>query len=51
MSGFAEDYNAHTANCSSQSPKIDVNDDDDAAIYFSSGTTGFRRQSCLIMNR
>ena len=39
--GFAEDYNAHTANCSSQSPKIDVNDDDDAAIYFSSGTTGF----------
>ena len=39
--GFAEDYNAHTANCSSQSPRIDVNDDDDAAIYFSSGTTGF----------
>lgn len=39
--GFAEDYNAHTTNCSSQSPKIDVNDDDDAAIYFSSGTTGF----------
>ena len=38
--GFAEDYNAHTANCSSQSPKIDVNDDDEAAIYFSSGTTG-----------
>ena len=39
--GFAEDYNAHTANCSSQSPKSDVNDDDEAAIYFSSGTTGF----------
>ena len=39
--GFAEDYNAHTANCSSQSPKIDVNDDDEAAIYFSSGTAGF----------
>ena len=39
--GFAEDYNANTANCSSQSPKIDVNDDDEAAIYFSSGTTGF----------
>ena len=39
--GFAEDYNAHTANCSSQSPKIDVNDDDEAAIYLSSGTTGF----------
>ena len=32
--GFAEDYNAHTANCSSQSPKIDVNDDDERAILF-----------------
>ena len=39
--GFAEDYTMHTANCSSQSPKIDVNDEDYAAIYFSSGTTGF----------
>lgn len=39
--GFAEDYNMHTANCSSRSPKIDVNDEDYAAIYFSSGTTGF----------
>ena len=39
--GFAEDYTMHTVNCSSQSPKIDVNDDDYAAIYFSSGTTGF----------
>lgn len=39
--GFAEDYTIHTANCSSQSPKIDINDDDYAAIYFSSGTTGF----------
>lgn len=39
--GFAEDYTVHSANCSSQSPKIDVNDDDYAAIYFSSGTTGF----------
>ena len=39
--GFAEDYNAHTANCSSQSPKIDVNDEEEAAINFSSGTTGF----------
>ena len=39
--GFAEDYTLHTMNCSSQSPKIDVNDDDYAAIYFSSGTTGF----------
>ena len=39
--GFAEDYPSHTANCSSQSPKIDIVDEDDAAIYFSSGTTGF----------
>lgn len=39
--GFAEDYVLHTANCSSQSPKIDVTDEDYAAIYFSSGTTGF----------
>ena len=38
---FAEDYMAHAANCSSSSPKIDVNDEDEAAIYFSSGTTGF----------
>ncbi|MGN1267302.1 MAG: class I adenylate-forming enzyme family protein [Dorea sp.] len=39
--GFAEDYTIQTMNCSSQSPKIDINDDDNAAIYFSSGTTGF----------
>lgn len=38
---FAEDYNALTANCSSQSPDIPLTDKDDAAIYFSSGTTGF----------
>ena len=39
--GFAEDYTMYSANCSSRSPKIDINDDDYAAIYFSSGTTGF----------
>lgn len=39
--GFAEDYTMHTANCSSRSPKIDITDEDYAAIYFSSGTTGF----------
>ena len=39
--GFAEDYILHTANCSSQSPRIDITDEDYAAIYFSSGTTGF----------
>ncbi len=38
---FAEDYNAQTANCSSSSPIVALTDDDDAAIYFSSGTTGF----------
>lgn len=38
---FAEDYNSMTANCSSLSPDIPLTDQDDAAIYFSSGTTGF----------
>ena len=38
---FAEDYNALTSNCSSVAPKIDLDEKDDAAIYFSSGTTGF----------
>ncbi len=38
---FAEDYNALTSNCSSTAPKIALTEQDDAAIYFSSGTTGF----------
>ncbi|HHT16800.1 MAG TPA: AMP-binding protein [Papillibacter sp.] len=38
---FAESYNALTADCSSASPNIALTDDDYAAIYFSSGTTGF----------
>lgn len=38
---FAEDYHSLAANCSSQSPDILLKDEDDAAIYFSSGTTGF----------
>ncbi|WP_054743328.1 class I adenylate-forming enzyme family protein [Cellulosilyticum ruminicola] len=38
---FAEDYVSLTANCSSKTPDIKLTDDDDAAIYFSSGTTGF----------
>ncbi len=38
---FAEDYITMTANCSSQTPNIHITDQDDAAIYFSSGTTGF----------
>ena len=38
---FADDYTELTANCSSASPDVPLTDDDDAAIYFSSGTTGF----------
>ncbi len=38
---FAEDYDKLTANCSSRKPDIEIKDEDDAAIYFSSGTTGF----------
>jgi len=38
---FAEDYNELTADHSSASPDIKLTDDDFAAIYFSSGTTGF----------
>lgn len=38
---FAENYDRLTANCSSEAPQVELTDDDDAAIYFSSGTTGF----------
>ncbi len=38
---FAEDYAQLTMNCSSRNPGISVSDNDYAAIYFSSGTTGF----------
>ena len=38
---FAESYTELTANASSQNPEIPLTDDDDGAIYFSSGTTGF----------
>ncbi len=38
---FAENYDRLTANCSSEAPEVELSDDDDAAIYFSSGTTGF----------
>lgn len=38
---YAEDYLSQTMNCSSQSPMVKLTDEDDAAIYFSSGTTGF----------
>ncbi|MDO5560138.1 MAG: class I adenylate-forming enzyme family protein [Oscillospiraceae bacterium] len=38
---FAENYLHLAANYSSTAPDISISDDDDAAIYFSSGTTGF----------
>jgi acyl-CoA synthetase (AMP-forming)/AMP-acid ligase II len=38
---FALDYTALTADHSSENPGIELTDDDFAAIYFSSGTTGF----------
>ncbi|HPZ44301.1 MAG TPA: class I adenylate-forming enzyme family protein [Bacillota bacterium] len=38
---FAESYDRLTANCSSKEPQVEIDDEDDAAIYFSSGTTGF----------
>ena len=38
---FAENYRELTANCPSSDPAIPLNEDEDAAIYFSSGTTGF----------
>ncbi len=38
---FAESYEELVGYCSSKSPNIKLTDDDDAAIYFSSGTTGF----------
>ena len=38
---FAEDMVQQTANYSSMSPDIIINDSDNGAIYFSSGTTGF----------
>ena len=38
---FADPYYEITANCSSEDPNIPLTEDDFAAIYFSSGTTGF----------
>lgn len=38
---FAESYRELVADCSSAAPLIRLEDEDDAAIYFSSGTTGF----------
>ena len=38
---FAENFIFQTSNYSSDEPNVDFTDDDIAAIYFSSGTTGF----------
>lgn len=38
---FAESYDHRTAACSDETPQIKLTDEDDAALYFSSGTTGF----------
>ncbi len=38
---FAECYDRLVTYCSSHAPDIKLNDQDEAAIYFSSGTTGF----------
>lgn len=38
---FADSYERLISYCSSQAPSIYITDDDDGAIYFSSGTTGF----------
>ena len=38
---FAESYYELVMNCASSAPLVRLEDDDDAAIYFSSGTTGF----------
>lgn len=38
---FAESYNNLVVYASSKNPEIKITDDDDAVIYFSSGTTGF----------
>ncbi len=38
---YAEDYFRQASNASSVAPRVLIEDSDDAAIYFSSGTTGF----------
>ena len=38
---FADSYEKLVTYCSSTAPAVELKDNDDAAIYFSSGTTGF----------
>ena len=44
---YAEDYYRQAANFASEAPKILIQDTDDGAIYFSSGTTGFPKAILL----
>lgn len=44
---FAEDYYLAVANHSSSAPKVLIDDEDEAAIYYSSGTTGFPKAILL----
>ena len=44
---YAEDYYRAVSNSSSVAPKVLLTDNDDAAIYFSSGTTGFPKAILL----
>ncbi len=44
---FAESYSEAVANCSSSAPKVLIQDTDEAAIYYSSGTTGFPKAILL----
>jgi len=38
---FADNYQEMITYCSSTAPAVEISDEDDGAIYFSSGTTGF----------
>ena len=44
---FAEPYRSLLSYCSSRSPSVGLSSEDDAAIYFSSGTTGFPKAIVL----
>ncbi len=52
---FADPYDKMISYCSSEAPAVEICDEDDGAIYFSSGTTGFpkailHRHKALVMS-